>query len=225
MSSVWLSVPRPGRAATTTGRPSRAASDGHVDAVGEGHERPAGGLHHDEVVAGGEVLVGADHDARVEAHALQARGLGRGERRPQRGRGGSPRSARPGRCRAGDELGVAGDAAVVAGLGRLQRGDGAALGAGAEGDRGGHDGLPHPGVGAHHEDAALVEHQRGHQPTARRASAPRAQSMWRSSWVAITVRRMRAVPTGTEGGRMAGAQTRAARSDAPHGQGGRRPRR
>ena len=39
--------------------------------------------------------------------------------------------------------------------------------------------------------------------------------MWRSSWVAITVRRMRAVPTGTDGGRMAGAQTRAERSDAP----------
>ena len=57
------------------------------------------------------------------------------------------------------------------------------------------------------------------------ASAPRAQSMWRSSWVAITVRRMRAVPTGTEGGRMAGAQTprrRAARRPPP---GRRRPRR
>ena len=27
VSRVWLSVPRPGRAATTTGRPSRAASD------------------------------------------------------------------------------------------------------------------------------------------------------------------------------------------------------
>ena len=73
----------------------------------------------------------------------------------------------------GDELGVA--HRRPAGLRGLERRDAAPLGAGRERDRGRDHGLPHPGVGAHHEDAGLVDHA---ATTARAsASAPSAQSM------------------------------------------------